>query len=138
VVARWAHNPKVTGSSPVPATKTKPCECEAFFMFCVYVLYSFKHDRLYIGQSIALIKRFHSHNVFGTKGFTIRFRPWFVILTEFYVTKKEALFREKQLKSGKGRDWIRNHVLPFIFNPLCSLGSYPPQADNYRADCVSL
>ncbi len=21
VVARWAHNPKVTGSSPVPATK---------------------------------------------------------------------------------------------------------------------
>ena len=22
LVARWAHNPKVTGSSPVPATKT--------------------------------------------------------------------------------------------------------------------
>ena len=24
VVARWAHNPKVAGSSPVPATKKKP------------------------------------------------------------------------------------------------------------------
>ena len=24
VVARWAHNPKVTGSSPVSATKKKP------------------------------------------------------------------------------------------------------------------
>ena len=23
LVARWAHNPKVTGSSPVPATKQK-------------------------------------------------------------------------------------------------------------------
>ena len=23
LAARWAHNPKVTGSSPVPATKTK-------------------------------------------------------------------------------------------------------------------
>ncbi len=25
VVARWAHNPKVAGSSPVPATKTRGC-----------------------------------------------------------------------------------------------------------------
>ena len=24
LVARWAHNPKVAGSSPVPATKKKP------------------------------------------------------------------------------------------------------------------
>ena len=28
LVARWAHNPKATGSSPVPATKLPP---EAFF-----------------------------------------------------------------------------------------------------------
>jgi hypothetical protein len=35
LVARWAHNPKVTGSSPVPATKTgKASHCrEAFFMW---------------------------------------------------------------------------------------------------------
>ena len=24
LVARWAHNPKVAGSNPVPATKTNP------------------------------------------------------------------------------------------------------------------
>jgi len=32
LVARWAHNPKVTGSSPVPATKSKSDFSVAFFM----------------------------------------------------------------------------------------------------------
>jgi hypothetical protein len=27
LVARWAHNPKVTGSSPVPATESKGSLC---------------------------------------------------------------------------------------------------------------
>ena len=34
LVARWAHNPKATGSSPVPATKSKALEIG---LFC-YVL----------------------------------------------------------------------------------------------------
>ena len=34
LVARWAHNPKVTGSSPVPATKEKPdSEMSQAFLF---------------------------------------------------------------------------------------------------------
>ena len=33
LVARWAHNPKVTGSSPVPATKKKACEFLKFAGF---------------------------------------------------------------------------------------------------------
>ena len=32
VVARWAHNPKVAGSNPTPATKKKPCtKVQGFF-----------------------------------------------------------------------------------------------------------
>jgi hypothetical protein len=31
-VARWAHNPKVAGSSPVPATTSLQRKLEAFFM----------------------------------------------------------------------------------------------------------
>jgi hypothetical protein len=31
VVARWAHNPKVAGSSPVPATKNKNAAFSGFF-----------------------------------------------------------------------------------------------------------
>ena len=32
-VARWAHNPKVTGSSPVPATDKKPRRKPRFLFF---------------------------------------------------------------------------------------------------------
>jgi putative endonuclease len=81
-------------------------------MYCVYVLYSEKHDRLYIGETSNLIIRFHFHNEYAKKGYTIRYRPWFVILVEFYSTRKEALKREKELKGGKGREWIRNEVIP--------------------------
>ena len=36
LVARRAHNPKVTGSNPVPATKFKPLRLKDFrgFVFC--------------------------------------------------------------------------------------------------------
>ena len=30
VVARWAHNPKVVGSSPAPATKTRVAKATLF------------------------------------------------------------------------------------------------------------
>lgn len=33
LAARWAHNPKVTGSSPVPATRKKPLIISGFFRF---------------------------------------------------------------------------------------------------------
>ena len=33
LVARWAHNPKVAGSSPVPATKEKESLIALFFLF---------------------------------------------------------------------------------------------------------
>ena len=32
LVARWAHNPKVAGSSPVPATKNLKSLNETFFL----------------------------------------------------------------------------------------------------------
>lgn len=60
-----------------------------------------------------LITRFHFHNQKSTKGYTIRYRPWIVIYVEFFKTKKDALAREKELKSGKGRDWIKKYILPF-------------------------
>ena len=35
MVARWAHNPKVTGSSPVPATKTKSSQWLLFALYAI-------------------------------------------------------------------------------------------------------
>ena len=77
-------------------------------MFTVYVLYSNKYNKLYIGFTSDLEKRFLSHNKLGTKGYTIKYRPWKIIHTEIFDNKTEAMKREKQLKQGKGREWIRN------------------------------
>ena len=40
LVARWAHNPKVTGSSPVPAT-TRPSKCRFLASFGGFLLPEF-------------------------------------------------------------------------------------------------
>ena len=61
-----------------------------------------------------LITRFHFHNSKSTKGFTLRYRPWTVIHVEFFDSKKEALLREKELKSGTGREWIRKNVIRLL------------------------
>jgi putative endonuclease len=79
--------------------------------FVVYVLFSKKFDRTYTGETSNLISRFKSHNKLGQRGWTLRYRPWIVILVEFYVTRKEALYREKYLKTGVGREWIKQEVL---------------------------
>jgi putative endonuclease len=81
--------------------------------FVVYVLFSKKFDRTYTGETSNLISRFKSHNKLGQRGWTLRYRPWIVILVEFYVTRKEALYREKYLKTGVGREWIKQEVYYF-------------------------
>ena len=80
-------------------------------MYTVYVLYSTTFDKIYIGCTSNIEARFKSHNELGTKGWTIKFRPWEILLEEKYETKREALDREKQLKGAKGRDWIRNEII---------------------------
>ena len=75
-------------------------------MFTVYVLYSQKHNKIYIGYTSDLENRIRSHNELGTNGHTLKFRPWIILFTEVYPTKTEAIIREKQLKGGKGREHI--------------------------------
>ena len=80
-------------------------------MFTVYVIYSPSHDKIYIGFTSDLEQRFLSHNELATKGYTIKFRPWRIVHTEEFEIKSEAMKREKQLKSFRGREFIRNEIL---------------------------
>ncbi len=75
-------------------------------MYTVYVLQSEQHKKIYIGYSSNFEQRLLSHNSLGKKGWSIRFRPWRVIYTEEFEFKQDAIKREKQLKGGKGREWI--------------------------------
>ncbi|MDR9449226.1 MAG: GIY-YIG nuclease family protein [Psychroflexus sp.] len=79
----------------------------------VYVLKSLKHPKHYVGYSTNLISRFKSHNHLGKKGFTTRYRPWCIVHIEFFDSKKEALKREKFLKSGKGREWMKTYIADY-------------------------
>ena len=76
-------------------------------MFVTYVLYSAKYDSIYIGYTSDLINRFHSHNELSKKGYTARFRPWIVTYVEFFELKSCAMKREKELKTSRGRNFIR-------------------------------
>ena len=78
--------------------------------FVVYILFSEDYGKTYVGFTCNLIERFKSHNYLSKKGYTIKFRPWQVIYIEFFTTKSEALNREKFLKSGKGRELIKEII----------------------------
>ena len=80
-------------------------------MFTVYILYSKNYDKTYVGFTSDLTSRFKSHNELGTKGYTMKFRPWTVLHTEVYENKRKAMKREKQLKAGQGRKGIREVLL---------------------------
>ncbi|MFW5656463.1 MAG: GIY-YIG nuclease family protein [Bacteroidota bacterium] len=81
-------------------------------MFIVYVLFSEKFNKIYIGYTSNLDARLDSHNKLANKGWTVKFRPWALIHTEKFSTKSEAMKREKQLKSAKGRKFIWTELVP--------------------------
>ena len=74
--------------------------------YVVYILKSKRFKKIYIGFTSNLIQRFYSHNTLAKKGYTKNYRPWMVIHVEFFTNKRDALQREKFLKSGLGRNWI--------------------------------
>jgi putative endonuclease len=65
---------------------------------------------MYTGYCSNLISRFHSHNTHSNTDWTKSYRPWAVLHCEYFETKSEALKREKELKSGKGREWINLNI----------------------------
>ena len=78
--------------------------------YVVYCLWSLKFDKIYIGYSGNLIERIKSHNSLSTSGYTLRYRPWIVIHVEFFNNKREAMIREKYLKTSRGRAFVRQLI----------------------------
>ena len=75
-------------------------------MFFVYIIYSKKVYKKYIGQTEYLIHRLEQHNSNYFQSYTNNKDPWELIHSECYSTRSDAVLREKYLKSGAGRDWI--------------------------------
>jgi putative endonuclease len=76
-------------------------------MFFVYVLWSSKLKKRYIGYSVDTDKRLKDHNK-GKTPFTKSGMPWKLVYTEVYNDKASAIKRERFLKSGQGRKFLDN------------------------------
>jgi len=80
-------------------------------MYIVYAIYNRLADKYYIGQTKNLEQRLKLHNDHVFKSFTSRFPgDWVLIYKESVATRSEVLKREKGLKSGNGRIFIKNHI----------------------------
>ena len=78
-------------------------------MFSVYIIYSQKLDKFYIGYSADVEDRFRKHNR-KSKGFSSLGKPWILAYSESFETKKEAMAREKQLKNWKNRERLESLI----------------------------
>ena len=72
----------------------------------MYVLKSELHFRFYVGLCSDIDRRLKEHNNGKTKS-TKFWKPWSVFLIEEYPNRTEARQREKYLKSGYGKKWIK-------------------------------
>jgi len=78
-------------------------------MIYVYVLYSTAFDRHYIGSSADPDHRLQSHNSGKVKS-TAKYKPWIRVYLEECVDRSSAMKREKYLKSGYGRRWLKRNI----------------------------
>jgi putative endonuclease len=80
-------------------------------MYIVYVIYNKTVHKYYIGQTINIEKRLAEHNDKLFKGYTARFEgTWEVVYSEQFMSRGEALVREKQLKSYQGRKFLQQYI----------------------------
>ena len=75
-------------------------------MYYVYALVSKKDDRIYVGLTTNLESRLKEHNRGQTKT-TKFYRPWELLHFEKLDTRIVARAREKQLKSGYGKEFLK-------------------------------
>ncbi len=76
-------------------------------MYFVYVLKSVDNWRFYVGMTANVQNRIGEHNKGYTKS-TKGYRPWELFFFEEYETRDLARQREKYLKSGIGKEFIKS------------------------------
>jgi len=82
-------------------------------MHYVYVIRSAKDDGLYIGYSANLRTRLGQHKRGAATSTSYR-GPWKLIYYEAYQEQADALGRERYLKSGAGRKFLRSQLRNYL------------------------
>jgi len=80
-------------------------------MFYTYVLKGKKNGKLYTGHTENLERRILEHNTKKDKTkFSCVNGPWELMFFEIFNTRALAMEREKFLKTGKGREYIKKKL----------------------------
>ena len=105
----WGARGRWFESSP-PDEENLHLYGEDFFMsHFVYILRSEKDGRYYIGETTNVAERLLFHNM-GKQRSTKHRIPFVLVKYEEFSTRKEALARERQIKSWKGGNMFKDYL----------------------------
>jgi putative endonuclease len=82
-------------------------------MYYTYVIQSTKDKKFYTGSTKDLQKRFNDHNS-GKVSSTKTRGPFVLVYYEACVDEQDARNREKYLKSGLGKRYLKNRLKCFL------------------------
>ncbi len=82
-------------------------------MFYTYILQSKKDKKWYTGTTSDLRKRFKEHNS-GLSMWTKNRGPFTLVYYEACLSRNDAFAREKYLKSGMGKRYLKNRLKRFL------------------------
>ena len=81
----------------------------------VYVLENQNDKSWYIGQTDNLKRRVEEHNSKqGGRTTKIKSGEWKLIYAEAYIDKRDAIGREKFLKGGSGRTYLKKQLRNYL------------------------
>lgn len=83
-------------------------------MFYVYVLSNEKNDNLYTGFTKDLKNRLKEHNR-GLNFSTKPFMPWTLIYYEACLNEKDAMRRERYLKTSQGERLLKRRLKEYVY-----------------------
>ena len=83
-----------------------------FFMYFVYIIYSKKLDRFYIGYSEDPLQRVLQHNT-GISTYTSKSSDWILVYTEEFLSRELAYKREMEIKKKKSRKYLMRLINDF-------------------------
>ena len=98
----WRKLPTVARLADLPAVRQARKT-----MFYVYVLQSQTRSYLYVGLTNNVKRRVDQHQA-GREKTTRPYIPFKLLFTESFLNRVQARAREKYLKSGIGKEWIKN------------------------------
>lgn len=76
-------------------------------MYKIYAIKSEIDGRIYVGMAIDVERRVSEHNSGKTRS-TKGYKPWKLIYVEVVGERIEARKREKYLKSGSGKEYLKS------------------------------